>query len=253
VSDYDNPYASPCPESIPPKPKMGLKFNLIHLLAIGAVIAVVTAFLVPAVHRQSHGARRIQCRNNLRQIGLALHNYHDTYHVLPPAFTVDAYGKPLHSWRTLLLPYLDHHALYQKIDFTKAWDDPVNAEAFKTNVAAFRCPSTNCPADHTTYMAIVGFRSCFQPAESRSLSEITDKHAETLMVIEVASDKAVPWMAPVDANEQMILDFEPKLAHTGGVHALFVDGGVRFLSADLNTAARRGLITIDGNDSVGDF
>jgi len=251
MSDYDNPYASPSPESVPPKLKTGLKFNLIRLLVIGGIIAVVIALMLPATRRASPAARRTQCKNNLKQIGLALYNYHDTYHAFPPAFTVDADGKPLHSWRTLLLPYLDQKPLYDKIDLAKAWDNPVNAEAFKTHFHVFHCPSTEGPMTHTTYMAVVGFRSCFQPAESRSLSEITDNHSETLMVIEVANDKAVHWMSPVDANEQFVLDFEPKskLDHTGGTHALFVDGSVRFLSANLDPAVRRALISIDGNES----
>ncbi len=261
----ENPYAAASPESDPPKLKTtaaitrlavsGLKLNLIHLLVIGGVIAVLIAIMLPATRRVRPAARRTQCKNNLKQIGLALYNYHDTYHAFPPAFTIDAYGRPLHSWRTLILPYLDQQSLYEKIDLAKAWDDPVNAEAFKTNLAVFRCPSTDCPMYHTTYMAVVGSRSCFQPTEPRSLSEITDNRSETLMVIEVASDKTVHWMAPVDTNEQFVLGFEPKtkFAHPGGLQALLADGAVRFLSANLDTAVRRALISIDGNDSVGDF
>ena len=251
MSDYDNPYASPGTESVPSKPKTGLKFYLIRLLAIGAVIAVVIALMLPAVRHNPSAKRRAQCKINLRQIGLALNNYHDRYHAYPPAYTIDAHGKPLHSWRTLLLPYLDYRALYKKIDLAKAWDDPVNAEAFKTNVIAFHCPSFDGPMNHTTYMAVVGSRSCFRSTQPRQLSEITDRHADTLMVIEVASDKTVPWMAPVDANEQLILDFGPKtkLNHRE-THALFVDGTVRYLDADLEPAARRALISVDGNDSV---
>ena len=203
MSDYDNPYASSTPERVPSKPKMGLKFTigadvLAIGLAIGAVIIVVFAFLLPSVNRERLGQRRTQCRNNLKQIALAVRRYHDTHHAFPPAYTVDSHGKPLHSWRTLILPYLDQRRLYEKIDLTKAWGDPLNAEAFKTNVAAFHCPSFDGPMNHTTYMAVVGSRSCFRSTEPRPLSEITDNHGETLMVVEVASDKSVNWMAPRD-------------------------------------------------------
>lgn len=255
MSDHDNPYASPSPESVPPKPKTGLQFKFIHVLAVGAVMAVVIALMLPARRNARPAARLMQCKNNLRQIALALNLYHDTYQAFPPAYTADAHGKPLHSWRTLILPFVDQRPLYEKIDLAKAWDDPVNAEAFKTNLAVFRCPSTDGAMNHTTYMAIAGSRSCFQSTKPRTLAEITDKHAETMMIIEVASDKGVPWMAPMDANEQIVLDFEPKtkLSHNGGTPAAFVDGSVRFLSANLNPAARRALISIDGNESVGDF
>ena len=79
---------------------------------------------------------------NLKQIELALFNYESTYHALPPAYTVDAEGNALHSWRTLILPYLDQTQLYEKIDLSKPWNDPVNAEAFNTRVPVFQCPST---------------------------------------------------------------------------------------------------------------
>ena len=78
----------------------------------------------------------MQCANNLKQIALALRNYESVYHALPPAYTVDAEGKPLHSWRTLILPYLEQQALYDKIDLSKPWDDPANKEAYETD--AFR-------------------------------------------------------------------------------------------------------------------
>ena len=102
-----------------------LSLPSIALLVV--VAALLFAFLVPVTRQARPAARQTQCRNNLKQIGLALHNYADEWKVFPPAYTVDANGKPLHSWRTLLLPYLDQSPLYNRIDFSKAWDDPANA------------------------------------------------------------------------------------------------------------------------------
>src|SRR5204863_3233790 len=82
----------------------GTLFTLFTILGIGAVLI---ALLLPPVSRGREGARRSQCKNNLKQIALALRQYEAEYHALPPAYTVDADGKPLHSWRTLILPYLD--------------------------------------------------------------------------------------------------------------------------------------------------
>ena len=106
-------------------------FTLIELLVVLLVLAVAVVLFFPPQRMAREAARRTQCKNNLKQIGLALHNYHDEYGAFPPAYTVDADGKPLHSWRTLLLPYLDQRPLYATIDLTKAWDDPANAEACK--------------------------------------------------------------------------------------------------------------------------
>lgn len=169
---------------------------------------------------------------------------------MPPAYTVDANGKPLHSWRTLLLPYLDEAPLYKTIDLSKAWDAPVNAEICKTTPSVFKCPEADYPEGHTKYLAVVATGGCFLPTKSRHFSEITDDRSKTLMVIEVSALHAVPWMAPIDADEQLVLSLGPKtgVAHSGGMHAAFVDGHVEFLAADMPVGERRARISIAGND-----
>ncbi|MDP1798715.1 MAG: DUF1559 domain-containing protein, partial [Planctomycetaceae bacterium] len=181
--------------------------------------------------------------------------YHDVYGAFPPSYTVDADGKPLHSWRTLILPYLDQKSLYDKIDLSKAWDDPANAEAFKTNIPSLLCPSVACPPGHTTYLAMMTPESCLRPGASCSIAEVKDGTSNTVLVIEVDTAHAVPWMAPTDADEVLLLSFGPKSkpSHTGGFHALLGDGAVRFLSENLSNDTRRALTTAAGGETVGDF
>ena len=100
----------------------------------GGIMAVL---LIPAVSSAREAARRMQCSNNLKQIALALHNYHSAYGTLPPAYTIDVDGNRLHSWRTLILPYMEQDALYQQIDFSKPWDDPANAFLAKMDLSIF--------------------------------------------------------------------------------------------------------------------
>lgn len=241
-----------------PKQRKGLTLGE-FVIATGVVLLigfVAAAFLLPSVRRSREGARRSQCKNNLKQIGLALYNYHDQYHAFPPACTVDADGKPLHSWRTLILPFMEEQALYAKIDLTKPWDDPANAEVFKlNNIEAYRCPSEPGPATHTTYLAVVTSNSCLRPGESARLSDIKDGPSNTLIVTEVDSEHAVPWMAPTDADESLFLAISStsKLAHAGGVHALIADGTVRFFNVGLTAEIRRALISMDGNESLTDY
>jgi type II secretory pathway pseudopilin PulG len=226
--------------------------KVLQILVVIAIIAILIAFMLPSVRTARGAARRTQCKNNLKLIALALRNYESAYNALPPAYTVDANGNPLHSWRTLILPYLEEKALYDKIDLTQAWDVPANADAFKTNVATYQCPELIEPGHSTTYMAIVASNSCFRPTEPRLLSEITDNHAQTLMVVEVELDHSVPWMAPRDADEAMFLAFGPesKLGHPGGTQAAFVDGTVRFLVANMEPKIRRALISIAGKEQL---
>ena len=233
-----------------PKPTPGRAFTLLELLVVVAVIALLIALLLPAVRSGGSAARRSQCVNNLKQIALALHNYELAYHVLPPAYTVDASGRPLHSWRTLILPYLEREPLYRTIDLSRPWNDPANAKAFETPLVEFRCPEVADPPNTTTYLAVAGPDGCFRPGKSRRLAEITDAHGSTLMVIEVCKEHAVPWMAPVDADESLVMSLVPtaKLPHSGGMNACCVDGSVKFLKASTPAAVRRALISIAGND-----
>ena len=225
---------------------------LIEFVVVISVIATLLAFVAPPRRSAGPSVRRIQCVNNLKQITLALHDYVMEYKTLPPAYTVDGSGRPLHSWRTLILPYLGAKPLYDKIDLAKAWDDPANAEAYQSVAFdSYRCPEAKCPTTHTTYMAVVTSNSCFRPTEPRSLSDITDPQSETLLVVELHSDQAVHWMAPLDADEKLFLGLGPKskYAHNGGMNAAFVDGRTEFLEASLSTDRRQALISISGNDN----
>jgi prepilin-type processing-associated H-X9-DG protein len=236
---------------ITPKPSSGRSFTLGKLLLIVASIAVLIMLLLPATRSSRPAARRVQCTNNLKQIALALHNYEQDHKALPPAYTMDANGRPLHSWRTLILPYLEQNSLYEKIDLSKPWNDPVNATASATKLAVYTCPEAVDTKNTTTYLAIVGPDGFLVPVRSRRFEEITDGLSSTLAVIEAGEEDAVPWMAPFDADAVLImkLDTKAKLHHAGGTNAALADGSVRFLKADTPAPMRRALLSISGNDN----
>jgi len=236
-----------------PKPSTRCGFTLLEAMVVIGIIALLIAFLLPAVRSGSGPAvRRAQCVNNLKQIALALYNYERAYKVLPPAYTVDASGRPLHSWRTLVLPYLEQESLYRTIDLSKPWNDPANARANEAMPPVFRCPGASGPPNTTSYLAITGPDGYLIGEGSRRLAEITDDHASTLAVIEADDEHAVPWMAPVDASESVVIDLGPttKVHHPGGFNASFVDGSVRFLKAGIPAQVRRALMTIAGRETI---
>jgi prepilin-type processing-associated H-X9-DG protein len=165
---------------------------------------------------------------------------------------VDASGRPLHSWRTLILPYLEQAALYQSIDLSKPWNDPANARALQSCPNTYRCPDETGPKTTTTYLASAAPNGCFPLNEPRRLSEITDGTASTLAVIEVGDENAVPWMAPVDADESLVLKLvsNAKTHHSGGANALLVDGSVRYLKTTIQASVLRALISVSGDEKV---
>src|SRR6056297_1698819 len=135
------------PQGRSPKRKCHHKhgFTLLEAIIVIIILAILVALLLPGVRTTRGTARRSACKNNLKQIGLALHNYHDTYGSLPPAYTVDEQGRKLHSWRTLILPFLEEQALYEQIDLSQPWDSPANAAAFETIPIVYRCPEFDGP------------------------------------------------------------------------------------------------------------
>src|SRR5204863_151662 len=92
-----------------------------------AIVVVLLGYWLTTAIRDAHeAARRSNCKGELKQIGLALLNYREVYGCFPPAFIADESGRPMHSWRVLILPYIDHVSLYYEYRFDEPWDGPNN-------------------------------------------------------------------------------------------------------------------------------
>ena len=141
-------------------------FTLIELLVVIAIIAILIALLLPAVQQAREAARRTQCKNNLKQIGIALHNYHDTHSCLPPmkiwANGIDCpNGTPWDntggfSWRVMILPFVEQSTMYNQIDFSRIHAPLVctGSAAVLTNISNKAIPGYLCPSDSTP--AVIG-------------------------------------------------------------------------------------------------
>jgi hypothetical protein len=243
----------------------------VEVLVVFATIGILVALLLPATQSAREAARRSQCNNHLKQIALALHNYHDTYGEFPPA----AIG-PQHvprerqfSWLVAILPFLEQQALYDLLRLDLPWDDPHNAELLRgVAFGTLRCPSSPGPLveedgfARTSYVAVTGADWTHGPGEARgiigpdrglSLEEITDGSSNTIMVAEVTDGGR--WFAagagtarPIDAW----IDRAPWSSHPGGGQVALADGSVRFLSDDIEPATLRALATARGREGLVD-
>ena len=261
-------------------------FTLIELLVVIAIIAVLIAILLPAVQQAREAARRAQCRNSLKQWGLALHNYHETHRVLP-------FGKlQLRHWtfRSMLLPYIEQTPLYAELDFEHqphCFDIAQTLGASSPTAAPV--PLYYCPSDPNTEMAYSGFLGDHMPGNylgvsgstrtsrdgifyvqsATTFSQVTDGLSNTLMM----GERGVPfahnfgWQL-CGSTRDAFLDLEDGLIpgdatgahtdhfwswHAGGAHFLIADGSVKFLNYSLDEALVVGLSTRNLGEILGEF
>ncbi len=239
-----------------PRPS-GSNSGLVIAVIIGVGIVgclmcagLLVALLLPAVQSAREAARRMQSSNNMKQIALALHNYDSAYGSFPPAYTEDDNGNRLHSWRTLILPFIGQQTIYEQIDLSKPWDDPVNLPFSEVEVATYRNPSANIPGNMTIYVAVVDPNGVFSGAQPHKISEIVDGTSSTLLVVETDPASAVNWMSPEDIDIENFQNLaNVRTAHVGGVNCAMCDGAVIFLSSQTDPALRKSLV--ERNDGQG--
>lgn len=231
------------------------------------VCVVVTALLLGSgawlwgkIQDAREAARHSQCRSRLSGLRLAFHMYHDKYGCLPPAYVADADGKPMHSWRVLLLPFLDQQNVYDQYRFDEPWNSPHNGQLERLPYSpVFACPSSD-PSEESTmanYVVIVGSETAFPGASSTKLADMTDGPGNTIMLVEIA-DSDIHWMEPRDLSfdKMTFRTNDPLLPGIGSVHprganiVLFEDGGMLRLDGSVRPQTVRALSTIAGGEPV---
>jgi len=222
-------------------------------LTVQTDVAALNLTLIDAVQRVRDAAKRMQSANNLRQIALAMHNYHDTFGAFPPAAIYDKNGKALLSWRVMILPFIEQDALYKEFHLDEPWDSEHNKKLLEQLPPVYRVEEEDAKKHLTRYLGFTGKNAIFDGAKGIKLTDITDGTSNTLMVVEAA--KGVPWTKPEDIPfgeaKMLPLVINPK---KGGFNAAFCDGSVRFLAKTIKEEVMRLLVQRnDGNPLPADF
>jgi hypothetical protein len=209
-----------------------------------ALLAVFLCTVLLGVTRRFYliylsGKHRAACANNLKLLLLAMHNYHSVFNCFPPAFVVDDEGKPMHSWRVLLLPYLGEQAIYDDYDFAEPWDGPNNSKLAGRIPGVFVCPGRMHTPTTTNYLGIFGADTLWQGDNPVSIRQIWDGTSNTIALVEVA-ESDIQWMEPRDYP----YGSDPPMSRHRHVGA--ADGSVR--SILLDAAVFQKACTISGRE-----
>lgn len=230
---------------------------VVGLAVAGATLGMCTllmAILQPALQVARANSMKSQCARNLRQIGAALMAYEAEHGSLPPAYVADSAGKPLHSWRVLILPYLGNQEkeLYREYDLSLPWSSPENMRLLGRMPSVFACPAdpNALPRGETSYMVVVGKGSLFPGSTSLSRSRAIDGLEQTIMVVEVRS-AGTSWLEPKDLTEGVVMyqvGIDIGGNHTAGANALLANGETEFLPINMPPEHVQALLSPAGNE-----
>ena len=213
------------------------------------------ALMLPAVQGARDAARRSQDKNNLKQIGLAMHNYHELYSMLPPGGIVRDDGTEMMSWTASLLPFLDQAPLSQQINADFGWKSPQNQAAFLQTIPTLTNPGIAEPTG-PGISHYAGNSHLFQINKCWHFREITDGISTTIAVGDVAAGFK-QWGDPTNVRDPGlgIGNTPDKFGspYRGGTHFLLMDGSVRFVSETVDPSLLKALATPNGGERVTDF
>jgi hypothetical protein len=236
----------------------GLAITGIVLGSIGTIsVILLPALLLPAVQAARQAARRNQSSNHMKLIGLALINFHDVNRAFPPAFTKDADGRPLLSWRVAILPYLEEGALSQQFHADEPWDGPDNKPLVVRRPSYYNSPGDETSdSGQTNFVGIVDSDTILSDDGPVTMRDIRDGTSKTIVAVELAGT-GVQWSEPQDITiDEFVAAMRnphgPGL-HTiypGGAICLFADGSVDFISSNTDPGLLRAMCTRSGGEPV---
>jgi len=228
---------------------------------LGSSMPTTMALLLPAVQSARQAARRTQSMNNMKQILLAMHNFHDVNQGFPASYGLTKDGKPGLSWRVHVLPYIEQVQLYNEFHLDEAWDSEHNKKLIARMPPTYRSPLSTAEPGYTNYLGVGGENGVIAKPEGEKpkdrpvglhLSKVTDGTSNTIAVVEASDEAAVIWTKPDDYEPNAQDPFKGLMGLHGpsGFLAALADGSVRFISRNANPNVLKALMTRNGGEPV---
>lgn len=217
---------------------------------ISADLPFAMAYL-SGLRKVREAASRSVSTNNLKQIAIALHNYHEIHGAMPPAAVCDKTGKPMLSWRVLILPYIEQEALYKKFKLDEPWDSEHNKKLIEGMPRVYANPSSKtAKANETHYRVFVGKGAMFEYLKGPKLTDIKDGTSNTILV--ATAKDAVPWTKPDELEFDPEKDMTKLLGFFPGDVTItcLADGSVRALNKSIGKKTLHALITASGGEAL---
>jgi hypothetical protein len=210
--------------------------------------------LTPMVKAASDHAGRAQKTNNFKRILLGMHNYASAKGSFPPPASRSAEGKPLLSWRVLILPYMEEMELYKQFHLDEPWDSEHNRTLIDKMPAVYRDPVRTVvggDAGRTTYLVPTGDKTIFPAAEALQFRQVTDGTSQTIALIDAVPELAVVWTKPDDWEVDLKDPLRGvKRTNGDGFVTGYADGSVRILQNDIDPKKLAAMITATGGEAV---
>jgi prepilin-type processing-associated H-X9-DG protein len=230
--------------------------RIIEGTCVAATLVLLAMLLLPDSNVPRRG-RRTQCMSRMRNVSLALQTYAtNNQGQLPPAYIVDASGRPSHSWRVLLLPYLgdEARALYEQYHFDEPWNGPNNSKLAELIPETYQCPEDvaerDKPGPWTSYVAVVGPHTMWPGDNPGTLDRIPDGASHTLLLVELRNS-GIHWMEPRDLDvATMAMRVNPtegqgvSSVHRGSANVMYADGHGETMPDEVEPEILRKLIEI---------
>ncbi len=240
---------------------LGPVLLVIAVSGIAALIGLclLVAVGLPIVQRVQATGLKNRSTRNLQKIATAMRLYEADYGCLPPPYVVDQNGRPVHSWRVLLLPYMGYEGIHADYDFSQPWDSTSNMLLIERMPDVYASPTNEDGMPNygeTNYMVVVGPGCAFRTNGSVKMSDISDGPDATLIVVEANVEAPVQWTNPQDLNVAS-MDFSVNGqynslggSHPDGANVLMADDRVRFLPNDVPADYVEGMTTISGREVI---